>query len=551
MGKRMHYRMKILRSLYPYAGGVKKYWGLLMLFSLLVVGLEFSSPVIYRILIDDVILGADLSMLKVVVIGYLAIYVLSTFAGYVKVYSKRTLVNTVLYRVRKKILNNFLDFTFPEYETASIGDMKMRIDDDTNQINEFAGKQTVDYVIACITIVASTIMLLSLDWVVAGFAIMTIPVTFWFDNILSKHEKIQLNERRENLQKMSSWLRASVQGWREVKALNLSKHETRTFYGHLHTDMLFFAKWINYWTARVLIIPKIKDEFFMQFGLYLIGGLLILNGKLGISDLLVLAVYYSMLADAIKAVSTADADLQSGMPYTDRLLESLESAGREQIAGRIPDDANTIVLKDVAFTYPNAELPVLTCFNLTIGRGERLAITGKSGSGKTTLLKLITGMLQPTEGVVSFSGIDLREIDMEALHTKIGFVMQENILFHTSIRENLLYGKKSATAEELREACKKACIYDFIKSLPEEFDTVIGEKGIKLSGGQRQRIVLARLFLRDADIFIFDEATSALDQYSENIIQDAIENISRDKTVIVVAHRESSIRVCDRKITVS
>lgn len=314
--------------------------------------------------------------------------------------------------------------------------------------------------------------------------------------------------------------------------------------------MLAFAKWINFWTARYLIIPKIKNEFFMQFGLYFIGGLLIIFRKLNISDLLVFSVYYSMLSNAVKTVSAADADLQSKMPYTDRLMESLTSLVEKEKKGIIPDDSNVIVLEDVSFVYPNTEKSVIEDLSLTIEKGERVAITGKSGSGKTTLLKLITGMLVPTRGRISFSGIDLQEIDMEAMCKRIGFVMQENVLLHTTIKENLLYGKRGATEEELLEACMKACIYDFIVGLPEGLNTIIGEKGIKLSGGQRQRIVLARMFLQDIDVFIFDEATSALDQYSESIVHDAINNIARDKTIIVVAHRESSIKLCDRIVKI-
>lgn len=164
-----------------------------------------------------------------------------------------------------------------------------------------------------------------------------------------------------------------------------------------------------------------------------------------------------------------------------------------------------------------------------ITKGERIAITGKSGCGKTTLLKLLTGIIQPTQGRILFSGVDVRDIDLSEMHKRIGFVMQENMLFNVSIRENLLYGKSNATDDDLREACQKACIYDFIQSLPEKYETIIGEKGIKLSGGQKQRIVLARLFLRQVDIFIFDEATSAIDQYSESIIHDVIKTLGKIK----------------------
>lgn len=147
-------------------------------------------------------------------------------------------------------------------------------------------------------------------------------------------------------------------------------------------------------------------------------------------------------------------------------------------------------------------------------------------------------------------GADLRELDLSAMHGRIGYVMQDNLLFNTTVRENLLLGKEDATEDELRRACKKAYILEFVQALPDGLDTVIGEKGIKLSGGQRQRLVLARLFLREVEVFILDEATSALDQYSERMVYDAMQSIPKDKTVIIVAHRESSLAICERRVVV-
>ena len=550
----MKYRCKVLYSLYPYTCGVRRYWGVLLLFSVVAVGLDFVTPSIYRAFINEVILGADLEKLGVIIIGYLAVYCAGVITGYIKSLAKYILVNHTTYGVRLKILRNFWNMQFSDYENVSVGDLKMRIDDDTGQVAEFAGSQTIDLLLQYITVMFSAYMLFRISWELALFSIVAIPLTFWLDNLLSRNERELSNKRRENYQKTSSWLHASVQGWREVKALNLEKHEARRYYKFLHTDMLYNAKWINYWTARALIIPAIKDEFFMRFGLYFIGGLLIVSGNLNIGDLLVFAVYYSLLSHAVQAVSGADANLQAQMPFVDRLLESLAGWRQEESQGsrekKIPDESDTIVLKGVSFIYPDTEKAVLDDFDLTIEKGERIAITGKSGSGKTTLMKLITGMLEPVKGTVSFAGIDLRDIDISAMHSRIGYIMQQNILFHTSIRENLLFGKEDASEEELLEACKKACIYNFIAELPDGLDTVIGEKGIKLSGGQRQRIVLARMFLQDIDVFIFDEATSALDQYSESIVQDAICNIPKEKTIIVVAHRESSIKMCDRIVNI-
>ncbi len=550
----MQYRYKVLYSLCPYTYGVKRYWFILLLFGAITAGLDFVTPLIYKLFINDVILNANFGKMQFVIAGYLIIYLIGVTAGYIKNKAKYTLVNDTTYRARLKILRNFWQMPFSDYGNISIGDLKMRIDDDTAQIAEFAGAQTIDLSLQYIVAAVSLCMLFRLSAELALFSIIAIPLTFWLDNILSRHEKLIFNKRRENNQQTSSWLHASVQGWKEVKALNLARHETRRYYHFLHMDMRYNAKWINYWTARVLVIPKLKDEFFMQFGLYFIGGCLIFAGRLHIGELLVFAMYYALLSDAIQNVSAADANLQSQMPFTDRLMESLAGWKQETReaggAGQMPDTSNTIVLKDVSFEYPDTKKAVLENFSLTIEKGERVGIIGKSGSGKTTLLKLITGMLKPSKGQVSFSGIDLQDIDISAMHSRIGFIMQENLLFHTTIRENLMFGKEEATEEELWEACRKACIYEFIAGLPEKLDTIIGERGIKLSGGQRQRIILARMFLQDIDIFIFDEATSALDQYSESIVQDAICNIPKEKTIIVVAHRESSLKLCDRIIAI-
>lgn len=554
MGKRMQYRYRVLCGLCPYARGVKRYWVILFLFSAVTTGLNFVTPRIYRTFIEHVILQADFGMFNTVVLGYLAVYFAGTAAGYIKALAKYTLVNGTTYRIRQKILRNFWEMRFSDYEKVSVGGLKMRIDEDTVQAAAFADSQTIELLMQYAAGVVSVWMLFRIHIGLALFSMLAIPFTFWLGSLISRREKKITDERREIAQRTSSWLHAFVQGWSEVRALNLAKHEERRYYRFLHADMRCNAKWINYWTARVLIIPKLKDEFFMQFGLYFIGGLLILSGSLHIGELLVFAMYYALLSDAVQTVSAADADLQSGMPYMDRLLESLAGWAPEEVrdmtAEPVPDISNTIVLKKITFRYPDAEKAVFQNFDLTIEKGERVAVTGKSGSGKTTLLKLITGMLEPTSGSVSFSGIDLHHIDRPSMYERIGYIMQENILFHTTIRENLLFGKEDASEEELLQACRKACIDAFITGLPDGFDTVIGEKGIKLSGGQRQRIVLARMFLQDNDVFIFDEATSALDQYSENIVQDAIRSIPGDKTVIVAAHRASSLKLCDRVIEV-
>ncbi|MDR0641977.1 MAG: ABC transporter ATP-binding protein/permease [Treponema sp.] len=551
MFEKIRYRNQVVKNLLPFAYGVKRFFFINLLLSLIVMGLSLINPQFYKMFINEVILNRRFNKIAVVVTGYIGIFFCNAILGYIKIYANNRLLNRVLFRAKYKIWRGNFKLDFPEYEKISIGDMKMRLEDDTAQIGSFAGRQTVDYLISFLTVVVSSAMLFLIDWRLAIFSITAIPLTFWMDHKLSKKENVLNNSNRENDQAMSSWLHASVRGWREIKALNLYHYQRKQFFRYIHNYALYFGKWINYWVSRVLIIPRIKDKFFMQFGLYFLGGLLIINHMMNIGDLLIFALYHGMLSDSVNSVSSADAELQAFKSITDRLLAELNKEIPVSVnkPARVSFSGNELIsFNNICFSYPETNVEIFHDFSLKINAGERVAITGKSGCGKTTLIKLMAGMLKPRQGTILIGGVNLENADLSLIHGRIGFIMQESFLFNATIRENLLYGKQNATGDELIDACRKAYIYDFINTLPEGFETFIGEKGIKLSGGQRQRLVLARLFLRDVDLFIFDEATSSLDQRSEGFIQEAISNISVGKTVIIVAHRKSVIDFCERTI---
>lgn len=551
MFKKLKYRFSFVGAVFPYAMGLKRFFALGFTCGIVVLFLQFIPPVLYRIFIEDVILRGELKAFLSVLIGYLSVFFLETGIRYVKLYSHLKLSNGILLRIRTKILHGFFAQDFSEYNTQTVGENKQKLEDNPAKAAGFADSQITDYIMSAFKLVGALFFLFYLDWRLALFAVIAIPLFFWCDDRLSWEEKKHNEQMRLTQQKTYSWLHSSIQGWKEVKALNLHKYQKR---GFLRLTKLYarqYASWIKYWTVRELLFPIIRDELLMKFGVYFLGGILIMLGKLEISELLVFASYYGMMSEAFKSVSTADANLQANMPFYDRIKEDLKKGETQikKLSGALPNGYD-IEVSNVTFAYNETERKIFENFSLSVSEGERVAIVGKSGGGKTTLLKLMTGLLTPQSGAISFAGIDLREIDLEAMHSKIGYVMQQNLLFNLSIRENLKYGQEDATDEEMIAACKKACIYDFIEMLPYGLDTVIGERGVKLSGGQRQRIVLARLFLRDVDVYIFDEATSALDQYSENLVQDAICNIGEDKTIIVVAHRESSLKVCERIVCI-
>ncbi len=548
---RLKYRYNVLKKLSVFADGVKKFYAGLFLLAIISMLLNFLLPVFYGMFIEKVILGGEFHLIVYIIIGYLGIQLAQIIVDFSKNYFVFRLSDKVLVSLKEKILDHALFKNFKEYEKYTVGKTKTILEDYVSKLSAFADIQTVEYIMSYAQTVIIVLLLIILEWRMAIFALMTIPITIAFNYVVSKKEKEIHSKQLVNDQAWVSWLNERVQGWREVRVFNLEQENEKTFDAFLVKDLKLYTKWLRNWVTRELVLPKIKDDFFMQFALYFIGGVLIYHDKMAIGVLLVFVKYYSILSDCVNVIATTDANLQSDMPYYDAVFNELDESMENDWKGGVGQfDHCNIEFENVSFQYRQNEKMVLDNISFEIIQGERVGIIGESGGGKTTLLKLIAGMLRPSVGIVRFSDININEIDLKALYKKIGFVMQENALYNVSIRENLLYGKVEATQEEMEEACKRACISDYILQLPNGFDTVIGEKGVQLSGGQRQRLILARLFLRNVDVFIFDEATSALDQMSENEVQSAINGIGKDKTIIVVAHRASSLALCDRFIYV-
>lgn len=551
MFKNNKYRLSFIRKTYIFEKNLMVYFILYFFSCLALMTIGFIRPTFYRILVNDVILGQKFEGIYTVCIGYLGLFLGDTLICYVKYHTKEYLSCAYGVKIKKKIWDGIFQSDYLEYEKTSIGDLKMRLCDDVEYAQKSICLQTVDYLMSMITMVITLILMFSISVYLSIFSVLAIPLTFAIDNVIARKEKKTNEQKRENDQQLPSWLHTSVQGWGEVKTLNLQRFQKRTLVKYLHRFAIIFVKWINYWTARGMVIPKIKDVLFSQFGLYFLGGILIMTGNLKIGSLFVFAMYHGILSNAVKQASTIDAELCAGMSYTDRLIESLGKYNGGNKSNYFLDGTGDIDFDNVSFSYSNNSKPIFKNLNLHISKGERIAIVGKSGSGKTTLLKLMTGILTPQNGKVSFSGLNVSSIPQNHIHEYFGLISQDSTLFNISIRENLLYGKTDATEEEMVNACKKANIYEYIKSLNNGFDTVVGEKGSKLSGGERQRIILARLFLKNVPVYLFDEATNALDKENERIINETIKNISKDATVVVVSHRESFTKICDKIINLN
>lgn len=548
MLNKMKYRIHVIRRLRPFAVGVQKLYVINFCSAVVVLFLGLVTPLFYSLFIEKVILGKRFDYLFPVILGYVIIQLMNTGISFLRNYCQYRVNNQVTVEMKLKILDHLLRQPFKDYEKINVGEKKMVIDDAVLRVRDFTNIQTTEYIINYLKMILLFVLLFVLEWHLALILIIAVPLTFWVNHVIGKKARKNDEKIWQNDGAMGGYIYSVLNGWREIRALNLEDTCQDTFKAYAQRYSQLFFVFIEFWVARFMIIPRIKDEFLMQFLLYFLGGLLIFRGNITIGALLVFAQYYSQLVNTVQAVVNADTDLQEGTVHYDKALSAVEEEimEEENLISDIPDC--TLVFDHVSFSYEDGDEEVLKDFSMEICQGERVGIVGESGRGKTTLLKMIVGMLEPTSGNILFGTFNLRQVSLQTVHKKVGFVLQENMLFNTSIRENLLYGDEKATETDMEEACRRAVIDGFINGLPDRYETVIGERGIKLSGGQKQRLVLARLFLRDVDMFIFDEATSALDQRAENEVQQAIKNIGQDKTIIVVSHRASSLNLCDRVI---
>lgn len=325
MMNRNKYRIRMLRRLWPYTKGIVVFFWLNVIFSLVLMGCELAVPVFYKMFINQVIIERQFTQIYVVFAGYMVLFFINSGAGYGKTYFMYRVENTVLYRVKEKLWNYYFQVPFTEYDHLEPGAVKLQVEDDSTQIRTFANAQTIGYTTAYLTAVASILVLCIIDWRLMIFSAVSIPITFYLDSRVSRRENILNEFNRQNKEEQHAWFHMTMQNWKEIRALGLEIRSLRSYLKYLHNFALFFGKWINFWTLRVLVIPKIKDEFFLRFGLYFLGGFLIIQNKLNIGELLLFAIYFETFAGAVKNISSLNADLRSRQTLTDRVLADRKS----------------------------------------------------------------------------------------------------------------------------------------------------------------------------------------------------------------------------------
>ena len=432
------------------------------------------------------------------------------------------------------------------YNETKVGVIMSRITNDLFDITEFAHHCPEEYFIGAIKIIISLIILLTINVKMTILIYIMIPLMIYFSGHFRNKMRRAQKEQRVHIGNLNSAIEDSLLGIKVVKSFANEDIENEKF-TYENNKFLGIKKRFYKSMAGFNTVNRIFDGL-MYLILIASGGYFLMKREIGPEDLIVYVMFIQSLIATVRRIIEFTEQFQKGMTGIERFAEimSIESDILDkEDALEIKNVKGEISFNHVDFSYGKGEGKVLDNFSVNITPGEKLAIVGPSGAGKTTICNLIPRFYDVNSGSVTVDGIDVRDIKIKSLRENIGIVQQDVYLFSGTVRDNIGYGKSDASDREIIEAAKLAGAYEFIKNLPNGFDTYVGERGVKLSGGQKQRISIARVFLKNPPILILDEATSALDNKSEIVVQDSIEKLSKGRTTITIAHRLTTVQNAD------
>ena len=476
-----------------------------------------------------------------------ALILLTTAMSYIRVKWGHILGVRMEFDMRAEFFGHLQKLSFNYFDNVKTGHLMSRISNDLNQIAEVAHHAPEDLLISVSLIIGAFIAMFRFNAPLAAIALIPLPLLVAWGVFYGGSMRRGFRNVRKKIADINSSVENSVQGIREVKSYANENEEIDKF----DTVNVSFrsAKEKMYGIMAVFfsVMSLLIESYFL---IVIAGGVILMHmGKtVTAGDLLAFVLYIYFILNPIRRLVNFAEQFQQGAACFERFTEVMD------IEPDIVDkkDAHTfepvngeITFENVSFKYNQSHDRVLGDVSLTIGAHKTIAIVGESGAGKSTIVSLIPRFYEAQQGVIRIDGHDIMDLKQKFLRENIGIVQQNVFLFDSTIRENIMYGNPSATEQQLIDAAQKANILEFIQSLPDGFDTYVGERGVKLSGGQKQRISIARVFLKNPPVFIFDEATSSLDTESETLIQQSLDLLSQNRTTVIIAHRLSTVKNAD------
>lgn len=519
--------------------------------AIIVALLELAFPLVVQWFIDTLIPGGDWLEIVWVSIGLLLIYLLSTGLQYIVNYLGHKLGINIETDMRQELFQHVQRQSFRYFDNTKTGHIISRITNDLFDIGELAHHGPEDLFIAVMTFLGAFWIMLTINVKLALVAVLFVPLLI----ILITYSNIRMNrawrQMYSEIADVNARVEDSVSGVRVVQSFTNERFEISRF---LKNNQKFRkAKLKGYKTMALTTAGTFLMTRLMILAVLVFGAWLSFSGNMSYGEFVGFVLYVNVLFKPIDKISAILELYPKGMAGFKRFTELIDT--KPQIVDRkdaidVTALEGNIVFKNVTFGYEKHK-PVLQGIDLSITAGETVAFVGPSGAGKTTISSLIPRFYDIDGGAITIDGIDIRDMTKRSLRSQIGIVQQDVFLFTGTLRENIAYGKLDATDEEIQRAAKMAHLEQLIESLPDGYETQVGERGLKLSGGQKQRIAIARMFLKNPPILILDEATSALDTETEQVIQNALTELAKDRTTLVIAHRLATIRNADRIVVVT
>ncbi len=512
--------------------------------------LELGFPMAVKLFIDRLLPTQQWVTILLATIGLLVVYLVNTGLMAVVVYWGHKLGINIETEMRRKSFDHLQKLSFRFYDNNKTGHLLARVTKDLEEIGEVAHHGPEDLFIALMTLVGAFLLMLQVHVPLALLTALIVPLTAWVTGRYGARMTGTWRALYGRVAEFNARIEENVGGIRVVQAFTNEDHERKLFaesnQNYLRTKLAAYKVMAASTSLSYLSMRFVQVVVMLAGAWYVVHGNLTAGGFVGF--LLLVNVFFRPLDKINSVIETYPkgvAGFQRYVAFLDTRPDIVDRDGAREVA-RLDGD---IAYRDVRFGY-RPESPLLDGFNISIKAGETVAFVGSSGAGKTTICSLLPRFYDVADGAITIDGIDIRDMTLKSLRSNIGIVQQDVFLFAGTIRENIAYGRLEASEAEIVEAARRARLDGVIAALPDGFDTIIGERGVKLSGGQKQRLAIARMFLRNPPILILDEATSALDTETERAIQQSLAELSKGRTTLVIAHRLATIANADRIVVV-
>lgn len=534
-----------------------------LLFLTIVIGIiKFAIPLflpwLLQVILDDVLLNDTLStdektkqLFTWIGAALVLFFVVRPPIEYYRQYFAQNLSNNILFDIRKELYGHLQKLSLKYYANTRAGEVISRVINDVEQTKNFVMTGLMNLWLDLVTILIVIGIMLKMDVKLTIVSLIVLPfyaisVKYFFGKLRSLTK-----DRSQALAGVQSYLHERVAGMSIIKSFTLEKHEQKIF-DETNGEFLDKALAHSRWNAKSFAVVNTITE---MAPLIVVGyaGYLYLNEGLTIGVMVAFYAYIERLYGPLRRLVSSSTTLTQSIASMDRMFELMDEkydVQDKEHAINLPTAKGKLQFDQVSFEYEKDGNMILNNVDFTIEPGQTIAFVGMSGGGKSTIVSLIPRFYDATAGAVRIDDIDVKDVTLVSLRAQIGIVLQDNILFSDSVKQNILMGNPNATDEEIIAAAKAANAHDFILNLPQGYDTKVGERGVKLSGGQKQRVAIARVFLKDPAILVLDEATSALDLESEALIQESLDRLANERTTIVIAHRLSTITHADKIIVI-